>query len=45
MIASVSAALMAVERGAKVVRVHDVAQTVDAMKVWSATQAESIDFK
>ena len=45
MIASVSAALIAVERGAKVVRVHDVAQTVDAMKVWSATQSESIDFK
>ena len=45
MIASVSAALIGVERGAKVVRVHDVAQTVDAMKVWAATQSESIDFK
>ena len=36
--ASVSAALMAVERGAKIVRVHDVAETVDAVKIWSATQ-------
>ena len=36
--ASVSAALMAVERGAKIVRVHDVAETVDAVKIWSAAQ-------
>jgi dihydropteroate synthase len=35
--ASVAAALMAVERGARVVRVHDVAATVDALKVWCAT--------
>jgi len=27
---------MAVERGAKIVRVHDVGPTVDALKVWSA---------
>jgi dihydropteroate synthase len=37
--ASVAAALMAVERGARVVRVHDVAPTVDALKVWCATIA------
>jgi len=37
--ASVAAALMAVERGARIVRVHDVAQTVDALKVWQAVQA------
>lgn len=37
--ASVAAALMAVERGARLVRVHDVAQTVDALKVWQAVQA------
>ncbi|MDP2743079.1 MAG: dihydropteroate synthase [Hydrogenophaga sp.] len=37
--ASVAAALMAVERGARIVRVHDVAQTVDALKVWLAVQA------
>lgn len=36
MVASVAAALMAVERGAKIVRVHDVGPTVDALKVWSA---------
>ena len=35
--ASVAAALMAVERGARVVRVHDVAATVDALAVWQAT--------
>jgi dihydropteroate synthase len=35
--ASVAAALLAVERGARIVRVHDVAATVDALKVWCAT--------
>lgn len=34
--ASVAAALLAVERGARVVRVHDVRDTVDALKVWQA---------
>ncbi len=34
--ASVAAALLAVHQGARVVRVHDVAATVDALKVWSA---------
>ena len=34
--ASVSAALAAVQRGASIVRVHDVAATVDALKVWTA---------
>jgi dihydropteroate synthase len=34
--ASVAAALAAVQLGARIVRVHDVAQTVDALKVWSA---------
>lgn len=34
--ASVAAALAAVERGARIVRVHDVAATVDALKVWQA---------
>ncbi len=36
--ASVAAALLAVERGACVVRVHDVRETVDALKVWQAVQ-------
>ncbi len=36
--ASVAAALLAVERGARVVRVHDVRETVDALRVWQAIQ-------
>ena len=40
--ASVAAALLAVERGACVVRVHDVKQTVDALKVWQAMQQEEL---
>jgi dihydropteroate synthase len=34
--ASVAAALAGVLRGARVVRVHDVAATVDALKLWQA---------
>lgn len=36
--ASVAAALLAVERGAAIVRVHDVAETAQALKVWAALQ-------
>jgi dihydropteroate synthase len=36
---SVAAALLAVERGARVVRVHDVRETVQALKVWRAATA------
>jgi dihydropteroate synthase len=36
---SVAAALIAVQRGARMVRVHDVAATVDALKVWHAVQS------
>lgn len=36
--ASVAAAVLAVERGALLVRVHDVKATVDALKVWQAVQ-------
>lgn len=36
--ASVAAALMSVERGARVVRVHDVKATADALKVWQAVE-------
>jgi dihydropteroate synthase len=36
MVGSVSAALAAVLNGARIVRVHDVAATVDAFKVWRA---------
>lgn len=39
---SIAAALMAADRGAKIVRVHDVAQTVDALKVWEAVRYSSV---
>ena len=35
---SVVAALLAVERGARIVRVHDVRETVQALKVWIAAR-------
>lgn len=38
MVPSVAAAVLAVERGAAVVRVHDVAATVSALAVWSAAR-------
>jgi len=33
---SIAAAIMAADRGAKIVRVHDVPETVDALKLWDA---------
>ena len=39
MVPSVAAALLAVDKGAAIVRVHDVKETVAALKIWSATQA------
>lgn len=38
--ASVAAAVLAVERGARIVRVHDVAATKDALAVWAAMEQE-----
>jgi dihydropteroate synthase len=38
MVASVALALMAVERGARIVRVHDVAATFDALSMWQTTR-------
>jgi len=35
---SVAAHLLAVQRGARIVRVHDVAATVDALKIWQALE-------
>lgn len=35
---SIAAALAAVARGAEILRVHDVAATVDAVKVWKAVE-------
>jgi dihydropteroate synthase len=39
--ASVAAALLAVERGGRVIRVHDVRETGDALAVWAAMQAKT----
>lgn len=39
--ASVAAALIAVERGARIVRVHDVAATRDALRVWQAVAQQT----
>jgi dihydropteroate synthase len=39
--ASVAAALLAVERGARIVRVHDVGATVDALKIWQVVNAQN----
>jgi dihydropteroate synthase len=38
--ASVAAAVLAAEYGARILRVHDVAATVDALKVWAAVAAQ-----
>lgn len=40
MLPSVAAALLAVDRGARIVRVHDVRETVEALAVWSAMQEQ-----
>jgi dihydropteroate synthase len=41
LVTSIAAALAAVHQGASIVRVHDVGQTVDALKVWSALTGEN----
>lgn len=38
LVASVAAAMMAVQRGASIVRVHDVRETVDALKILQAVK-------
>nr|WP_215300588.1 dihydropteroate synthase [Polynucleobacter sp. AP-Nino-20-G2] len=35
---SIAAAILAADRGAQIIRVHDVAETVDALKIWEAIQ-------
>lgn len=35
-VGSVAGALLAVQNGAQIVRVHDVAETADALKIWNA---------
>ncbi len=37
---SIAAAIMAADRGAQIIRVHDVPETVDALKLWEALQDE-----
>ena len=39
LVPSVAAALLAVERGARLVRVHDVRETAQALRVWQAATA------
>ncbi|ARP95287.1 dihydropteroate synthase [Bordetella genomosp. 13] len=39
---SIAAALACVARGAAIVRVHDVAETVDALKVWQSAEQGAI---
>jgi dihydropteroate synthase len=41
---SVAAALIAVQRGAAIVRVHDVGATLDALKVWASVAPAAADF-
>lgn len=38
---SVATALIAAQNGAKIIRVHDVAATVDALKIWNAVARQS----
>jgi dihydropteroate synthase len=37
---SIAAAIMAADQGAQIIRVHDVPETVDALKLWEALQKE-----
>ena len=41
MVGSVAAALVAVQNGAAIVRVHDVAATCDALAIWAAVSAQA----
>jgi dihydropteroate synthase len=40
--ASLSAAILAVQRGASLVRVHDVQETVQALRVWKVVQSHAV---
>ncbi|MBV8664950.1 MAG: dihydropteroate synthase [Burkholderiaceae bacterium] len=42
---SLAAALAATAQGARILRVHDVAETVDALKVWTATMVGPVGTK
>ncbi|MDA8451338.1 dihydropteroate synthase [Acidovorax sp. NCPPB 3859] len=43
LVPSVAAALLSVERGARIVRVHDVAETSAALRIWCAARIPSGD--
>ena len=43
LVPSVTAALLAVQNGAHIVRVHDVKETVQALKVWAAMQQQRVN--
>ncbi|AVS74570.1 dihydropteroate synthase [Paracidovorax cattleyae] len=43
LVPSVAAALLSVERGARIVRVHDVAETSAALRIWCAARLPSED--
>jgi dihydropteroate synthase len=45
MAASIAAALMAAMRGASIVRVHDVAATVDALSIWQAVRQHTPQYE
>ena len=42
LVPSVTAALLAVQNGAQIVRVHDVKETVQALRVWAAMQQQKV---
>ena len=42
LVPSVTAALLAVQNGAHIVRVHDVKETIQALKVWAAMQQQKV---
>lgn len=42
LIPSIAAAILAAERGARIVRTHDVSETVDALKIWQAMREQEL---
>jgi dihydropteroate synthase len=42
MAGSLAAAIAAMAQGARIVRVHDVAETVDAIRVWQAVNTSKV---
>jgi dihydropteroate synthase len=37
---SIAAAIMAADRGARIIRVHDVQETVDSLKLWEGLEQD-----